>query len=388
MEFKRDINAQIQKLLKYYKIIVITGARQTGKTYLAKKIFNDKEYVNLESLENREFAISDPVGFLNKYKNGAIFDEVQNVPKLFSQIQAVADQSEKKAQFVLTGSSNFKLLEGVTQSLAGRAGIIKIYPLSLSELSKESEVNELIINGFYPGKLKDNIPANIFYKNYIDTYIEKDLRLLENIKDLVLFRKFIQILAGRVGSIINFQSISNDIGVSQNTIVRWIRLLEVSYITYTLPPWFSNISKRLVKQPKIYFNDVGLLVNILGISNTQQLQTHPLYGFIFENFIINELFKHVNNYNYNLNLNFYRSYDGQEVDLIFEKDNKYNLLEIKSSHTFHSSFLRGVKSFEKISNRKIDKKIIILGSKYNQKRADFMISNYKDMIKDLFTKSN
>lgn len=371
--YKRAIESYIREIENYYPIIAIIGPRQSGKTTLSKKLFSQKKYVNLESGVNRDFAENDPINFLNQYKSGAIFDEVQNVPDLISELQVIVDEQKVKGQFVLTGSYNFKLLEIISQSLAGRVGIVKLLPLTISELEADKNINELIITGLYPGLHENNIPFNIFFENYIDTYVEKDIRRIENIKNLITFRKFIKLIAGRVGSLINISSLANDVDVSSDTINRWIDLLEASYIIFKLPPWFSNTSKRLIKQAKIYFYDTGLLCNLLGITRYEYLNSHPLYGNIFENFQILEVKKLITNSHYNSELYFYRSYDGKEVDLIIEYNNMYNIVEIKSAHTFKNEFIKGIKSFSLISDKKINFTAVCLGGNDYQKRSKFSI---------------
>lgn len=387
MPIKRTISSYFLELSTYYPVIAVTGPRQSGKTTLAKELFPKKKYVNLEKGSNKEFAKEDLNAFLKEYEEGAIFDEVQSVPELLSEIQVLVDENPEKGRFILTGSYNFKLMEGLSQSLSGRVGLIKLFPFSKEELETErktNEINEVILNGLYPGKYSNDIPQDIFYENYIDTYVEKDVRRLENIQSSSDFRKFIKLTASRSGSLVNFSNLSNDCGVSDDTIRRWINLLEVSYIIFHLPPWFKNINKRLIKHPKIFFYDTGLLCKLLGITTTEQLKLHPLYGNIYENFQILEIFKLINNKHYSAECSFYKSYDGQEVDLVLEHNNKMHLLEIKSAHTFKSEFFKGIKSLTKLlGEEQTGTRAVCLGGALSQRRTDGLIISANDFAKTI-----
>ena len=320
--FKRDITESILYAAKYYPVITITGPRQSGKTTLAKSLFPDKQYISLEDPDMREFATKDPRGFLDVYKDGAIIDEVQHCPELFSYIQTKVDLDGVNGQFILTGSQNFLLLAKVSQSLAGRVGIIHLLPLSYSEISSkinlENNPNNLIYKGFYPKLYKTDLSPSVWYRDYIRTYIERDVRQMKNITDLVAFQTFLKICAGRVGQLINFSSISTECGISYNTIKSWLSVLQTSFIIYMLKPHHKNFNKRLVKQQKLYFYDTGLACSLLGIESPDQLQTHYARGALFENMVIMEILKNRLNSGKEEGLYFWRDNHGHELDILID----------------------------------------------------------------------
>ncbi|MDD5571953.1 MAG: ATP-binding protein, partial [Bacteroidales bacterium] len=320
MLIDRKIEPELKSISKVYPVITITGPRQSGKTTLVKKVFGTKKYVSIEDPDNRELAKTDPVGFLNRFPGGAIFDEIQRAPDILSYIQGIVDEKKKKNMFVLTGSNQFQLLESINQSLAGRTAILKLMPFDISEtlnFHKKFTVEDFIYYGFYPAVHSEKIEPVKAYRNYYETYIERDVRQLINIKDLMLFRKFMRLCAGRIGQIFNASQLASETGVSVNTIKSWISILEASYIIYLLPPWFDNISKRLIKSPKLYFVDIGLASYLLGIENKQHIINHPLRGSLFENLILMELVKQRLNNGFDSNFYFFRDKHGNEVDIIF-----------------------------------------------------------------------
>jgi predicted AAA+ superfamily ATPase len=281
---KRTIGPVCRDAFKKYPIITITGPRQSGKTTLAKSLFPKMPYVNMEFPDDRRLAIEDPRGFLNNYPEGAILDEIQRTPELPSYLQGIVDEKKKNGMFVLTGSQQFEISQSITQSLAGRTAMIKLLPFTIEELygpAFAGEVDTVMLNGFYPGLHINKINSSRYYSNYLETYIERDLRQLSQIENLTTFEKFVRLLASRAGSLLNASSIANDCGVSMPTIGKWLSLLEASYIVFLLPPFFRNIGKRLIKSPKIYFHDTGLLCFLLGIENESHLKSHPLRGNIF-----------------------------------------------------------------------------------------------------------
>jgi predicted AAA+ superfamily ATPase len=305
---KRQISDKCLKLAKQYPVLSITGPRQSGKTTLAKALFNNKEYVNFEDPDIRAQALEDPRGFLGNYPRGAVFDEIQRVPQMLSYIQSIVDRSGKKGLFILTGSQQFEVSRAVTQSLAGRTALIKLLPLSMEELrtarpSYVRNLEKMILKGFYPRIYREKMDPTSYYMNYFETYVQRDLRQISQIEDLHHFEKFVRLLASRVGQILSYSGIANDLGVSQPTVKKWISILEASFIIYLHKPYFANIGKRLIKSPKIYFIDTGLLVYLLGISNEKELKQHHLRGGIFENLIIAEFLK--NRYNLALTPNLY-----------------------------------------------------------------------------------
>ncbi|MDE5554253.1 MAG: ATP-binding protein [Muribaculaceae bacterium] len=343
------INRQISEVIlqanRYYPVTIITGPRQTGKTTLARHLFADYNFVNLEDIATRNRAVDDINSFLDSLGEKAIIDEVQNYPPIMSSIQARVD-ADKSLRYILTGSNNFSLLHNSMQSLAGRASLFTVLPFSFSELSDkylDISTSQLMLRGFYPGTIADDIPPEIFYRNYYATYIERDIRSLFQIQHLDKFQLFLRLCASRAGNELNMASIAVEAGVSAPTIASWISLLKASYIIYTLPPYYANISKRLTKTPKIYFYDSGLLCYLLGIENFSQLDTHPLRGFIFENIAVTELLKNRYNQAKDPNLYFYRENSGREVDIVQTNPDGLHIYEIKAGKTFQPDFTKNLK---------------------------------------------
>lgn len=346
MEYiKRAITQKILEASQFFPVIVVTGPRQSGKTTLCREIFPDYRYVNLEDLTLRSLAKSDPVGFISQYGPRVIIDEVQNVPKLLSQVQVEVDK-DPETRFVVTGSSNFSLLSGVTQSLAGRAAVFTLLPLAFDELGaypKQTPTDELIFKGFYPGVLCREIPPEMFYSNYYATYVERDIRQLANLKHLDTFQLFIRLCAGRIGTEFRPTNLSNEVGVSVATIKEWLSLLMASYIVFLLPPFYANINKTLTKAKKLYFYDVGLASYLIGIENSSQLTTHPLRGPLFENMAVMQMLKKRYNLAKSNDLSYYRENSGREVDLVQRTVEGLDLYEVKSAATFHESFLENMR---------------------------------------------
>lgn len=346
----RRISDSIHTAVKYYPAIIITGPRQSGKTTLAKHLFPDYTFVNIEDTGTRNRALDDINGFLDGLGSYAIIDEIQNLPELLSSIQARVD-SNKSLRYILTGSNNFSMLHNSMQSLAGRAALFTVLPFSFRELSKSDldvSTSELMWRGFYPGTISDLIPPDIFYRNYYGTYIERDVRALGQVQYLDKFQLFMRLCAARVGSEINLASLSVEVGVSAPTISAWISLLKASYIAYSLPPYYANISKRLTKTPKLYFYDSGLLCYLLGVEHASQLDTHPLRGAIFENIAVSELIKNRYNTAKEPNLYFYRENSGREVDIIEETPDGLNIYEVKAGATFQTDFTKNLKYLQKL----------------------------------------
>lgn len=351
------------RLSAYYSVIVVTGPRQSGKTTLCRQLFPEYHYVNLEDVSLREQIMLEPKAFLRQYIGGLIVDEAQLYPEIFSYVQVVVDESES-AKLILTGSSNFSLLQGITQSLAGRAATLTLLPLSLRELHKnvDKDTNALILNGGYPAVWSKNIPVQDVSKNYYNTYIERDVRQLLNIKDLTKFQTFIRLCAGRVGSELNASALSGETGVSMPTITEWLSILEASYILFRLPPFYRNIGKRLIKSPKLYFYDTGLVCFLLGIETEEQLNSHPLRGSIFENLVVLEFIKNRFNSGKLSNLYYYRDQSQHEVDLLEEAGDAILAYEIKSAKSFNTSFTKNLNYLKKIlGDQLISRKVIYDG---------------------------
>lgn len=385
---KRTIEKSILKQQQHYPVVAVIGPRQTGKTTLVKKIFSDKSYVNLEDLEKRDFAQSDPKGFLAMYPDGAIIDEIQRVPDLLSYIQVIVDEKKKNGMFVLTGSQNFLLMEGISQSLAGRVSIFKLLPLSLRELLQGNQIkqslSEVLFTGFYP-KLFDEKEMNVssYYSNYIQTYVERDVRLITNISNLATFRKFLTLCATRVGQLLNTDSLANDAGVSHNTAKEWLSLLEASFIIHFLKPHHNNFGKRVVKMPKLYFYDTGLLCSLLHMNTYSQVDTHYLKGGIFESFVIMEIMKHHLNNAMDPNMFFWRDKLGNEVDLLLEEASAVTLVEIKSGATIVNDYFKGLVYYKKISGNLVKRSVVVYGGNQNQQRKLGQVFSWKDLSSEL-----
>ena len=341
----RAISSKILAAQHYFPVICITGPRQSGKTLLCKNLFPGYKYVNLENLAMRSAAISDPIGFLNSYGSLVIIDEVQNVPQLLSMIQVRVDD-DSTLRYIITGSSNFSLMASMSQSLAGRVAVFTLLPLSLKELSEKQlrkSTDSLMLRGLYPGTVAKEIPHKMFFSNYYDTYVKRDVLDLLKVKNLLQFDSFIRLLAARAGSEFNASALSKNVGVSSVTIAEWFSILNTSYIAFAVRPFYTNISKRLTKMPKVYFYDTGLLCFLLGISSESQLANHPMRGAIFENFAISEILKSKYNVGDEPIINFYREHSGKEVDLMVHTDGAIQLYEIKAGQTYQTDYSMNMK---------------------------------------------
>lgn len=362
----REITPLIQEAHRYFPVTLITGARQVGKSTLCRHIFGDYRFVNLEDITTRVKAMDDPKGFLAYLGPRAIIDEVQNVPQLFSQIQANVD-ADPSLRYVLTGSCNFALMKTIGQSMAGRAVVFNLPPLTLGELGRERvaiSTDELMFKGAYPGVWADGKPPKFFYPSYYTTYIERDVRDLLRIGNLSAFDKFMRLMAGRAGSEFRASALAVEVGVSSPTINEWVSVLEASYIIYPLQPYFANLSKRLTKMPKYYFFDTGLLCYLLGIETHEQLFSHPLRGQVFENLAVNQLVcKRINSGKPN-NLCFYRETSGREVDVLRESPVGLEAFEIKSGATYRTEFKANLEYLEKTVPNVVAATVIYDGESY------------------------
>ncbi len=342
----RQAAATLQSLARGYPILAITGPRQSGKTTLAQSAFPDKPYVSLEDPDNRAFAQEDPRGFLGHWKDGAILDEAQRCPALFSYLQTRVDANRRMAEFVLTGSQQFGLLSSITQTLAGRVGLVQLLPFSIQELRTAdapcSDLNDVLWRGLYPPIHDRNLAPGHWFANYVMTYVERDVRQLIEVQNLSLFQRFLKMCAARCGQLLNMSSLANDCGVTHKTIGAWLSVLEAGYVIFLLQPHHQNFGKRLVKTPKLYFHDTGLAAYLLGIQDAAHLSIHASRGALFENLVISELMKHRFNQGLVSNLYFWRNNTGQEVDVLIERGAQMMPVEIKSSQTFHTDFLTGL----------------------------------------------
>ena len=384
----RALTDTILEASRYFPVITLTGPRQSGKSTLYRHLFPDCPYVSLEDPDSRLMAESDPRGFLAHLGNEVIIDEIQNYPILLSYIQGIVDSNRNK-RFYITGSSQFSLLKNVTQSLAGRSAVFELLPLSLSELAKKDEikiatVDDLLYKGFYPSIWSnENIPS-LYYPAYVKTYLERDVRDLLKIKDFNSFHRFIRLCAARIGSIFNASELSNELGVAVNTINSWISVLQASYIIFLLPPFFTNTRKRLTKSPKIYFTDTGLATYLLDIDAPQQLIRDKMRGPLFENMIVMECLKANYNKSKNNCLYFYRDSNRNEVDILIKNKNKYDLLEVKSSQTFHPDFLKGINSFGRAFPELAGQKHVIYTGENLREISGVKICNFKSYFGNEF----
>ncbi len=347
----RLIYKEAKHALTQFRALCITGPRQSGKTTLSRQLFKGKPYVNFENPSVQHEAEQNPDGFLQQYKSGAIFDEVQRVPHIFRYLQEILDNNRKRGQYILTGSNNFLLQEQVSQSLAGRAGYLSLLPFSYAELVQEKlndeDVNKHILYGGYPEIWNEKLVAGTWMNSYIQTYVQRDVRLLRNISNLAAFTRFLYLCANYAGQILNRDELAKQTSVDTKTILAWLGLLENSYIIYLLQPWHNNMNKRIVKSPKLYFYDTGLLCHLLGIKSLTALQKNRAYGAIFENWVITEIKK--NNFNAGLNegMYYFRDNIGNEVDLITEREGQPIAIEIKSAAKVNSGMLRGLNFWQK-----------------------------------------
>src|SRR3989344_6004231 len=389
---KRIITVQINRLKKGFPVVVVTGPRQSGKTTLIKNIFPDYQYFNLENPETLGIVENDPAGFINPHTENIIIDEVQKIPQLLSYIQSTVDEQHILGNFILSGSENLLLSEKINQSLAGRAAYITLLPLSIEELRTHEEVADKvyaqIFTGFYPAIYDKDIKPIDYYDQYIATYVERDLKQISNITNLSLFRKFLALLAGRIGQLVNLSSLANDVGVAVNTIESWISILEASYLVFRLQPYYENYGKRYIKSSKIYFTDTGLACRLLGLTSASEVSKHYLVGGLFENFIIMEMKKHILNHSKSAKLYFFRDSNGNEVDLLIDGGITQIPVEIKSGATFSTEFLKGLEYWQKLKSDKPNTKkalpgFVIYNGTHAHKAQDFELLNWNH-LKSIF----
>lgn len=352
---QREIQQQLLKLAAMYPVVTITGPRQSGKTTLAKMTFPQYRYVSLENFDIRQMAEADPRGFLKSYAPPVIFDEIQRVPKLLSFIQTAVDEDKSYGQYILTGSHQPALGAGVSQSLAGRTGILQLLPLSISEMTASGitlERDQYLYSGFMPRLYDTTLDPKNLYRDYFSTYVEKDVRQMLNIKDLSQFETFVKLLAGRVGQLVNMASLAGDVGVSSQTLAQWLSVLEASFIVFQLSGYYENFGKRLIKSKKLYFTEVGLATWLLGINSPEQVARDPLFGGLFENMVVIEALKQRFNTGETAELYFIRDSQGLEADLLFRKNNQTLIpVEIKGGMTWNKDFCKNLLKFRKLSEK-------------------------------------
>jgi uncharacterized protein len=370
----RQIEKEISILQNEFPIIAILGPRQSGKTTLSQKMFPRYTYVSLEDIDHRDFAHNDPRGFLTKYKSEVIFDEIQRVPDLMSYLQTHVDQYKEKGKIIITGSHNFLLMEQISQSLAGRVGISKLLPFSAIELRDlEANIDEILFKGSFPRIYDQHIRPETFYKNYIATYVEKDIRALKNITKLDTFMAFMRILAGRTAQELNLSTIGEECGVTHNTIKDWISVLEASFLVYKLKPFHKNYNKRIVKNPKIYFTDTGLVCSLIGIRKKEEIGYHFLRGSIFETYIVNEFLKEKFNGGEKFELYFWRDNHQKEIDVIVDWGISQYGVEVKASQTIHEKFFDGLKYWQNLTKSPFGSLYLVYSGKENYTRNEMNV---------------
>jgi len=378
---KRSISKPIKSLLSKYPILAITGPRQSGKTTLLKEVFTDYRYVSLENTDTRAFANEDPLGFLEKYDTRVIFDDVQCSPGLFPYLQTMVDESGQMGQFILSGSQNFHLLENITQSLAGRVALFKLLPFDISELDAESLLPEdwesLIIKGFYPAIYDRKLDPAVFYANYLQTYINRDVASLTNVQDTRRFQNFIRLCAARNGQLLNMSNLANECGISQPTAKSWLSILESSYLVFLLAPYYENFSKRIVKTPKLYFYDTGLAAFLLGLRSAEDFADRTLLGSLFEAMVIGDILKQ-NHHRYLLKEYwFWRDSVGHEIDLLTLSGGGFDIFEVKSTRTLLPNLFKGLDYFEKLAGDKVQSKTLIYSGEEGQERTEYKVRGWK-----------
>lgn len=383
----RKLESKLRELAGYYPVVVVTGPRQAGKTTLCQATFPDKPYISLESLDTRDFAHSDPRGFLAEYREGAIIDEIQRVPELLNYLQGDVDAEPGSGRFILTGSQHFGLSQAIAQSLAGRCGVLALLPPDLEELSAfpnaPDELYSTLWQGAYPRIYDRNIPAHQWLADYVTTYVQRDVREVINVGDLLVFSNFLKLCAGRTAQEINLSSLGSDAGISHNTARAWLSILETNYIIYRLPAWHTNIRKQVVKAPKLHFFDSGLVCYLLGIQESGQLRHHPLRGPIFESWVVSELYKAQVHHGEQPGMFHYRESRGPEIDLLIDRGECLHAIEVKSGATVSTDFFKHFQQLpERMKNTNLPSVIknhLIYGGDDSQQRSQAQLVSWHDV---------
>lgn len=386
---ERILQTHLEHRATQYPVVTLTGPRQSGKTTLARMTFPGRAYVSLESPAEREFATEDPIGFLDRYPEGAVLDEIQRAPDILSYLQARVDEDPTPGRYLLTGSQNFALLDSVSQSLAGRTAILELLPLDLEEVRRfpqsPGELDTVLWSGGYPRIYEQRLQANDWLAAYTATYLERDVRNLLNVGDLEAFQTFLRLCAGRVGQLLNLSSLAADCGVAQPTARRWLSVLEASYIVFRLAPFHANFGKRLIKTPKLYFYDSGLVASLLGIENSHQLATHPLRGAIFETWVVSEIVKQYRHRAKKPRLFFYQERGRLEIDLVIEQGADLTLVEVKSGRTPSSGYFSGFSTFAARLDARGDgrwrlaDRLVVYGGDSSQSRGRGELVSWRDL---------
>ncbi|KQC06447.1 MAG: hypothetical protein APR54_01675 [Candidatus Cloacimonas sp. SDB] len=382
MFIKRKISEKLKAIANSFPVITITGPRQSGKTTLTKMIFPGYKYVSLEDPNNRDFAANDPYGFINKYSNKTIIDEFQRVPELTSYLQGHIDDVNAPGMYILTGSNQFEYIRSVTQTLAGRTAIIKLLPFCIDEVNsvnnKTPDLYDVIVKGWYPRIYDQKLDHQIFYASYFDTYVQRDVRSISTVQNLSDFQNFVRLCAGRTGQILNYTNLANEVGVDKNTIKRWISILQASYIIELLQPYHKNFKKRIIKSPKLYFLDTGLACSLIGINESDNLQTHPLRGEIFETFVFSELLKSYYNRVLRSNFYFFRDSNNNEIDFLIENGSGFVAIEAKLNSTPRKIHFKNFEYFSQLTDN-IKENILIYSGEENLKRYDTRILSFNSI---------
>ena len=377
----RTMEGILREAAKYFSVISVTGPRQSGKSTLLKYLFPNVPKYSLKDVNVREFAEHDPVAFLHQHPGGMFIDEVQKVPQLLEYIQGIVDDNPD-CQFLLTGSSNFELLHSLSESLPGRAGVYELLPMTYHEAEStmgEMSLNEFLYSGLYPAICAKKNKARLFYPSYVKTYLERDVRDLLKIKDQMQFMKFMKLCAARVGSVFNASEIAGQLGVDGKTVTSWLSVLQASYLVTLLPPYYENISKRLVKSPKLYFNDPGLACFLLDIESPRQLERDKMRGAIFENYVVMEVIKHRYNRGLLDGVYFYRDSNQNEVDILLKEEGEITAIEVKSSMTYHSSFEDSISKLAEWIKTPISNKLIVYTGDFENTTANIKVLNYRHL---------
>lgn len=375
----RKIEETILEASKYFSVIAVSGPRQSGKSTLLTQLFPLYEKYSLKDLNILDYAKNDPIAFLNQTDEGIFIDEIQRCPQLLDYIQGIVDNNPKR-HFALSGSSNFEVMKNLSESLAGRAGVFELLPMSIQEVTGKVDLdnlNQILYNGFYPSICAKKNIAKFFYPSYVRTYLEKDVRDILQIKDQIRFTKFLKLCAARIGSLFNASELGAEVGVSSKTISHWLSVLQASYLITLLPPYYENIPKRLVKSPKLYFNDPGLACYLLDIETPQQLDRDKMRGAIFENMIVMEAIKHRYNMGLEGGVFFYRDSNQNEVDLLIKQEGELTAIEVKSSMTYSSSFEKALTQIEGWIKTPISKKAIVYSGDFENTSGNINLINYR-----------